>query len=788
MRTRVLVIVVAMASGLMSARAVLADGFLVPGVMETMRPDVPNFAVEYHHVSVKIKDQVATTRVDQVFVNQTNREQEATYVFPLPHGAVVRSFTLYAGGQKVSGEMLSREEARRVYESIVRKRKDPALLEYVGRDMYRARIFPIPPKGKRRVELQYTEVLTYDSGLVTYLYPLSTEKFSATPIDETTVDVIIDTQAPIGAVYSPSHDVAVTRKGRNVVVASWREENTKPDQDFLLYYTVSAADIGGSVLTFKEPREDGFFLLMAAPTRELAGDDAAPKDVTFVLDTSGSMRSDNKIEQAKEALLFCLSSLNEHDRFDIITFSSTVVPYGDGLTTANKEARQEATVFIRGLTAGGGTDIDSALALAIGRHDGGSTNYILFLTDGRPTVGTQDEAAILDNVRNAATKAAARGSSLRTFVFGVGYDVNTHFLDKLASRNGGTTTYVRPSEDIEAKVSSFFSKIADPMLTSPSLDYGRVRTYDCFPQELPDLFAGSQLLVMGRYRGESAGPAELVLSGRHREETRRFPITATFPEVQEQNDYLAGLWAARKIGFLLDEIRLHGESKELVDEIVELSAQYGILTEYTAFLAREGGTVSADAARAMTHSNMRQAFSNIQGGWAVSQAQNAKSMQRQARAPMNAYVDTQGNMQQIVNTRRAGQRAFFQRGNVWADSRYHRDKQRQVVQVQNFSDAYFQLSRRFPELNRYMAVGSNATITFRGRAIEIRDTGKTRLTEEELRELATTPGAKTSSAQPAARTASAQPAAGGWAVSVLAALVLGLIVWTRTFSRDRTSN
>jgi len=737
MRTRVLVIILALASGLMSARDVFADGFLVPGTLATMRADAPNFGVKYHHVTVKIKDQVAITRVDQVFVNQTDREQEATYVFPLPPDAVVRSFTLYAGGQKVAGEMLGREEARRIYESIVRKRKDPALLEYVGRDMYRARIFPIPPKGERRVELQYTELLKYDSGLVRYLYPLSTEKFSATPIDETTVDIIISAEVPIGAVYSPSHDVGITRKGRAAAVASWREEKTKPDQDLLLYYTVSEADIGANVLTFKEPAADGFFLLMAAPTRELAGDEAVPKDVTFVLDTSGSMRRDDKIEQAKDALLFCLSSLNEHDRFDIITFSSTVVPYGDGLTTANTAARQKAAAFIRDITATGGTDIDSALAMAIERHEGGSTNYILFLTDGRPTVGTTDEAVILEDVKSASTRAAARGSSLRAFVFGVGYDVNTHFLDKLASRNGGTTTYVRPSEDIEVKVSSFFAKIADPMLTSLSLDYGRVRAYDCFPQELPDLFAGSQLLILGRYREGSAARGELVLRGRHRDELRSFPIAAAFPKAQEQDDYIAGLWAARKIGFLLDEIRLHGESKELVDEIVELSTEYGILTEYTAFLAREGGTVSAEASRSRAHANMGDAFSNVQGGWAVSQAVNAQSMQRQAQAPVNAYVDAQGQARQIVGTRRSGQRAFFQRGGNWEDSRYHRDRHQEGVRVQNFSDAYFQLSRRFPELNRYMAVGKNATITFQGRAIEIRDTGKVRFTEDELRELAT---------------------------------------------------
>ncbi|NIM07340.1 MAG: VWA domain-containing protein, partial [Armatimonadetes bacterium] len=474
-----------------------ADGILVP-----TKPDAPNFAIKYHRVDVKIESQIATTSIDQVFENRTNREQEAVYLFPLPKGASVRKFTLYDAGHALHAELLDRDKAREIYESIVRKRKDPGLLEYIGRDTYRVSVFPIPARGTKRIQLEYTEFLEYDSGVVTYNYPLSTEKFSSAPIEEVKVNIAIESRNPINTVYSPTHELKMDKPDAHTAFASLEEHGTKPNMDLLLHYTVSEEDLGTSVLTYKEAGEDGFFLLMGAPSAALADRAPQPKDVVFVLDKSGSM-SGEKIEQAKGALQFFLNSLNAKDRFRIIIFSSSVRTLGEGkeLLSASRENLRSARAAVEKIKAQGGTDINSALKTALDLDfDRTGAAYIVFLTDGLPTVGNTDINSIIKNVRSANTEAKSDKRRTRLFVFGAGFDVNTIFLEKLSQDNGGLAEYVRPSEDIEVKVSRFFAKVAQPMLTDLALDINGIETYDIFPKEMPDLFAGSQLIVMGRYR------------------------------------------------------------------------------------------------------------------------------------------------------------------------------------------------------------------------------------------------------------------------------------------------
>jgi len=571
------------------AATAFADGVLIPGPPGAIAPDHPAFSVKYHRVRVEASDQLCTTYVDQVFVNEGRREMEATYLFPLPAGAVVQKFTLHADGQEIAARLLTKEEAQRIYEDIVRRRKDPALLTYAGNNAYQARIFPIPAGGERRIELTYTELLPYDNGLVGYLYPLSTEKLSAKPIKEVSFTADLRSAKPIGTVYSPSHDVSITRLSETHVRVSYEESNSKPDRDVLLYYNLAKDPVGLSLITFKEKGKDGFFLLLAAPTMEQERERALPKHVLFVLDTSGSM-SGEKIQQVQDALTFCVNSLNPQDKFNIIAFSDHVVDFAGELVPASEERVRAARKFINDFQARGATNIDEALAAALKQRAPGEPNYVVFLTDGQPTAGETNVEKILTNVRD---RVEAVKTTTRLFVFGVGYDVNTHFLDRLAYGNSGLSTYVRPNENIEQKVSSFFAKISQPVLAGLSVDYGGVQAYDTFPRELPDLFYGSQVEVFGRYRAGSAGRTTIRLTGSARGESKSFELPCEFPETKEGSDYLASLWASRKIGYLIDQVRLHGRDQEIIDEIVKLSLEYGILTEYTAFLAEEGRPVPA---------------------------------------------------------------------------------------------------------------------------------------------------------------------------------------------------
>ncbi len=717
---------------LIAGATAFADGMLIPGPPHAIIADEPYFTVKYHHVKSEIRDQVCTTYVDQVFVNEGRREMEATYLFPLPPGAVVNKFTLIADGEEIKARLLDKDEAQRIYEEIVRRRKDPALLTYAGNNAYQARIYPIPPKGERRIELRYSEVLSYDSGLISYLYPLSPEKLSHKPIESVVFTADIYSQQAIGSVYSPTHDIEVNKLSDNHVRASYEANDVRPERDILLYYNVATDPVGLSLITFKEADDDGFYLLLAAPTIEEDEREVVPKNILFVLDTSGSM-SGEKIEQAKEALTFCVDSLNRQDQFNIVAFSDSIKDFAGELVAATEDRVREARDFIKAFDANGGTDIDTALRTALAQRERGDVNYIVFLTDGQPTVGVTDEAQIIKNVAEEANKMSR--TPTRLFIFGVGYDVNTNFLDKLSQDNGGLTTYVRPTEDIEVKVSNFFGKISQPILTELSLDYGSVATYDEFPRELPDLFHGSQLEVFGRYEKETTEGTTIRLTGTAGDDSKSFELKCELPEVKKGTDHIAALWAARKIGYLLDQIRLSGEDKELVDEIVRLSLEYGILTEYTAFLAEEDEAVPLAEAEERAGLTMDAAFKVGYGAGATSRAQNAQVMQQQKGVyATNTYLDAGGNLQRIANIQNVGQRGYVQRQGRWEDTRYQPDMEI-VLQVQAYSEAYFQLSRNFPQLNQQMSVGDNVLVILGDQVIEIGGEGKAVLSDAELREL-----------------------------------------------------
>ncbi len=739
---------------LFAASCALADGILIPGPPERPEPEAPYFSIKYHHVDVEIRDQVATTKIDQVFINESGRELEATYLFPLPPNSVVRDFAVEADGKPMVTELLEADEAQRTYEEIMRRRKDPALFQYAGNNTYRARIYPIAPNGERRIEITYSELLSQDAGVVEYLYPLSTEQFSTDPVQDTVVNCSITSSDPIASVYCPSHDVSVTREGRHDAKVSYEENNTRPDRDLRLYYTVSQDAIGTHLLTYKERDEDGFFMLLAAPS-VTAEADALPKNIVFVLDRSGSM-SGEKIEQARDALAFCVNQLNEGDTFEIVTFSDNIRSFGNELQGADSATIRRAREFIGDIEAAGSTDIASAMELAMERRRDDRPNYIVMLSDGLPTAGMTDLDDILADVEG--NREEMEDASTRVFVFGVGYDVDTHFLDQMSLDNGGVATYVRPEESIEAKVASFYGKIAHPMLTDIVLDFGEIETFDMFPRKLPDLFHGSQIVALGRYDERTTGDCTVALSGQTPEGSQTFEIDAEFPERSTSREYIPPLWAARKVGWLLDEIRLNGEKKELVDEIVRLGTEYGILTEYTSFLALEGGEITEDAVSerligpggAMGPAGPL--ATERMGGYAISQRDNAQTMQAAASvAGQNMYQDADGRWLKVENIRNVGQRGFIQQGEQWVDSRLRIGEQEQLepdLRVQAFSEAHFQLSRAFPALNSQLAVAENMRVLINGRIVEIGPEGQTSLTPAELEALEAPPATGQAPARP----------------------------------------
>ncbi len=694
-----------------TVESAFADGMLIPP------PDIPMrdaFAIKYHRVTIDINDGVVKTSVDQVFKNLTGRRIEADYVFPIPQGAALDNFAMYVGGERLEGKILNAGEARDIYENIVRQQLDPALLEYVGNNAFKARVFPIEPNEEKRIELSYTQVLAADNGVYEYVYPLNTEKFSARMIDEVTVSGKIATGVPLKTIYSPSHNISVNRPNDNSASFSFEERNVRPSIDFVLYYTVDQREVGTTVMAYDaDDAENGFFMATIAPRVESDSAKVVAKNFIFVLDKSGSMMDDDKISQAKEALRFVLRSLNEGDRFNVIAYSDSLFEcFTGGMKTYSSHSRDEALDFVKGFDADGGTNINDALLRAIEmlKTEGGSKpNYIVFLTDGLPTVGVTDETEIQRNVANANRVNA------RIFNFGVGYDVNTHLLDKLAEQNHGVTEYVRPSEGIEVKVSSFFGKISNPVLTNVKIDFKGVKTSDVYPADMPDLFKGSQIIIVGRYQTGVKG-STVELTGTVDGKTKNFSYPVSFNS-KSSYSFIPRLWAARKIGYLNDEIRLQGSNQELINEIIRLSKRYGIITEYTSFLVREEGFFADDEEKERAFDMAAAPLQDAKSGaGAVGQSQQNQQLkgntpgavQGGVNAP-NAYYDAAGESVQVHNIKYIDDLTFFLVDDYWTDSRFDPDKQK-IVEVKAFTQAYFDILTANPKIGKYVSLGSQVII------------------------------------------------------------------------------
>jgi len=712
-------------------------------------------------VDTRIKDQLAVTSVQQEFHNPNPARLEGTFVFPIPKGAHLDKFTMEIDGKQVEAELLSADKGRRIYEDIVRKLRDPALLEYADRDLFKVRIFPIEPNSKKRITLSYTQLLQSDNGLVSYVLPLSTEKFSCKPVQNVSVKVELESKRPIKSIYSPSHTVEIRRDGANRATAGYEASNTQPDADFALYYAPEKDEIGLNLLTYKGSGEDGYFLLLAAPGVDQKEKVVLLKDVVFVLDTSGSMAG-KKLDQAKKALQFCVENLNDGDRFQIIRFSTDVEPLFDNLVEANRQNRARAEEFVKDLKPIGATAINEALkkalALQSARARGSETGasgrpfVVIFLTDGRPTIGVTDEEQIVANAKKA------NDGRTRIFCFGIGTDVNTHLLDKITEQSHAFSQYVLPEEDLEIKVSSFFSKIKEPVLANPSLNFtGDIHASKLYPSPLPDLFKGEQLVLVGRYSGQ--GDSAIVVEGTVNDRSRKFTYEAKFSGGSTENDFIPRLWATRRVGYLLDEIRLHGENAESREEVTELARKYGIVTPYTAYLIAEDETrrdvptamqslqdfgkdkaVREEAARSWEQ------FKGERGGDAgVASALSGQSL-KMANAPAAAALGAeaafgrryglagssvsaaqatpaQASQARLAQYSQQAQfvsgKTFFQNDAQWVDSAVQTAKNAKRVSLQFGSQEYFDFLAKQPKALPWIALGQNVQFLLDGTIYEI---------------------------------------------------------------------
>lgn len=740
------------------------------------------YKIKQLDVQARLVDQVAQVRVSQSFVNTGSQQLEVSFVFPLPYDGAIDQMTLMIDGKEYPAKLLNADEARQLYESIVRKNKDPALLEWMGTGMFKTSVFPVPPGATRTVSLRYSQICRKQEGLTDFLFPLSTAKYTSHAVEAVDVRLTIESQDEIKNVYSPTHSVEIKRPDERHATVTYSVKNEVPNSDFRLLYDVGREKVSTRVLSYRSAGDkEGYFLLLASPKIEAATKSQAKKTVVFVLDRSGSM-SGQKIEQVRGAMKFVLNNLHAGDLFNIVAYDSEVQTFRPELQRFDDATRKDALGFVEGLFAGGSTNIEAALRIALGQlQDSKQPSYVVFLTDGLPTTGVTNEGAIAEAAKQANKVRA------RLFTFGVGYDVNSRLLDTLVRDGHGQSFYVRPNENIEENVSRLYRRIESPVMTDVKVEFAfdELRTEDgppitqVYPKGTFDLFAGEQLVIVGRYK--KFGAAKVVVSGSVDGKAQKFTFPANL--VQRSGDesfaFIEKLWAVRRIGEILDELDHKGKNSELVKELVELSTRHGILTPYTSFLADENTRVhdltfnaheaeqrlgslgmssgvsgvaqraykgqlqramQAPAAESLANRSFAQdsaamggmpammpgmmapAASAPSGGWGGRSAKAAVPGMTSSPATTSAEAVAGGGAAREMKAaeqtvRNVGNRAFYRRSGQWVDSTLSETQQQSATRVKQYSQEYFDLARRHGRtLSQYLVFDEPVLVNVEGRA------------------------------------------------------------------------
>jgi Ca-activated chloride channel family protein len=720
------------------------------------RPEPPpsSYKIKELDVQARLIDQVAQVQVSQTFVNTGSRAMEVSFVFPLPYDGAIQQMTLMIDGKEHPAKLLDAEEARRLYEEIVRKNRDPALLEWIGTGLFKTSVFPVPAGASRTVSLRYSQLCRKQEGLTDFLFPLSTAKYTSDAVEKVGVRVTIESQEEIKNVYSPTHAVEIKRPDEHHATIVYTSKNEVPSADFRLFYDVGRGPLEARLLSYRpEKEQEGFFLLLASP--EIKNDSKKPpeKTVVFVIDRSGSM-SGKKIEQVKEALKYVLNNLHSGDLFNIVAYDDKIESFRGELQRFDDDTRKAALGFVEGLYAGGSTNIDGALSTALDQlQDSKRPSYVVFLTDGLPTAGETNEMKIVANAKNQNKVRA------RIFAFGVGYDVNSRLLDKLVRENFGQSEFVRPDEDIEACVSRLYNRIQSPVMTDVKLQFvfDEMKSEEgdpvnrIYPQGAIDLFAGEQLVLVGRYK--KSGAAKVIVQGAigGREVKFDFPVAFAEKSGDESFAFVEKLWAVRRVGEILDQLDLKGKNDELVKELVELATRHGILTPYTSFMADENVNIR-DLAENARHAEVRlKALDAASGSSGFAQRAMKGSLQREAQVPamssggaygFGAPAEAAAALRSITsesartalgsgfsadadkeiaavgqNIRNVGNRTFYQRNGRWVDSLVSHQQQQNAKRIKQFSDEYFELVRRYGRsLAQYLVFDEPVLLNFDNQA------------------------------------------------------------------------
>ena len=555
----------------------------------------PPIAVESHRVEAIVEDGLARTTVRQTFVNHGARALEAIYTFPLPEGAALLDVAMEVGGQRLEGLLAERQRARKVYDDIVRTRRDPALVEQIGRDTFRLSVFPVVPEMETVVEISWIQQVPLTDGVFRYVFPLTLGGRATKTERDFSATVRMRSAVAFTDVQASRSDVQLVRVSPFEVLASLEESGATLDRDLVVTGRIATPTASLAVKTFRDASgADGWFqaVITPPPVRE---DELLPRDVILVIDTSGSMGSDGKMEQAKTSARWLLDHLRPTDRVNVIRFSSDVVAFAPAPVAATPDNLAKLAGFVQGLSPLGSTALGDAVLAAATQDAGGPgrAHTIVLLTDGLPTVGEMRPAKLME-----FAKAGAK-NGLRLFPFGVGPDVDAGLLRGMAAAGEGRAEVFRPGGEIVTRLTSFLARTSSPVLGDLVLFVDGVDVYDVFPRPLPNAYLGEQVTITGRYRGAGRGTVSIAATRRGR--PTAMTATTDFGAAAHGSPSVAHLFAQRKLAFLEEARRLrlglgddayyaaldrgaYSTADEIVQEMIAVSLGHGVQCAYTSFL------------------------------------------------------------------------------------------------------------------------------------------------------------------------------------------------------------
>lgn len=686
---------------------------------------------------VRIDGVHAETSLTIRLENPHPRVQESVVLVPVPPGATVKFLELDGVEGRLEGQVLPKDEARRIYDNIVRQVRDPALLEFVGNGLIQTSVFPVPARGHATVKIIYEELLPAGAepdGRIDYHLPRTESADSTIPW---TINLSWKLAGGHAALYSPSHPVEFRRTDGETATLTLSGQ-IAPGPFRLSSMPAKTDALAGSIFLHPgDQGDDGTFLMLLAPP-PADQNEVIPRELTLVIDRSGSMAGET-MDQTRAAALQVVEGLDDGERFNIISYNEAATPLFDAPRAKDAETTRLAREFIAAIRVSGGTNIHGALmkALEPGPAEG-FLPVVLFMTDGIPTIGETGEMAIRE-----AVKAANRHNQ-RIFTFGVGTQINTPLLSRLADDSRATATYILPSEDVELKVVGVFRRLAGPLVESPEFSVTRPDgtpapgvVTDLVPSTLPDFFAGELQVVLGRFTTNE--PVRLVVRGRRAGGKAVETVVTLDPsKATADHSHVPRLWATRRIAVLTDALRDLGaagspgaaqevspqdpRARELVDEIVRLSLRYGVMTEYTSFLAVES-TQLTDAAgiRRRAESSFGRALNERSGAGAFSQEWNSQRA-REATVVERDQVLMEGTdlaQNRIEGVRQVADKTFFRREGAWVDAEVVADGP--VTDVAIDSPEFGELVDRLIASNRQsaLALGENTIINESGRQYRI---------------------------------------------------------------------